>query len=64
MGCATLPFGDLHGPDESPDGKGSADETEGAACMCCVLPEMWLELEPTSHRCLAQLAAVRQFPRG
>ena len=26
-------------------------------------PEMWLELEPIKHRCLVQLAAVRQFPR-
>ena len=27
-------------------------------------PEMSLEREPISHRCHAQLAAVRQFPQG
>ena len=26
-------------------------------------PETWLELEPIKHRCLVQLAAVRQLPR-
>ena len=27
-------------------------------------PEMWLELEPITHRCHVQLAAVRQNPSG
>ena len=27
-------------------------------------PEMWLEVEPTPHRCLEQLSEVRQSPRG
>mgnify|MGYP003329080574 CR=1 FL=1 len=49
MNCATLPCGDLHAFDEPPHGKGSADETEGASCKCCVLPDMWLELEPASQ---------------